>query len=95
MVKRLFPLSLAVTLALFSITCAKLPARVIPSGPTIPVNVMPAIPLDSGELVAVIAHPVDPHWVALWFQKPDKTISIRWVNIYSGNVGSEITIPRK
>ncbi len=95
MVKRLFPLSLAVILALLSITCAKLPASFVPTGPTIPVSVMPSIPLDSGELVAVIAHPTDPHWVALWFQKPEKTISIRWVNIYSGNVGSEIIIPRK
>ncbi len=95
MVKRLVLLGLLFTLVLSSGSCTKLAPSFTPTGPHVPVSVLPVIPLDSGELVAVTPHPVDGHWVALWFQKPDKTISVRWVNITIGTVGAEITIPRK
>ena len=95
MVKKLVPLGFVFSLALSSICCTKLPAPFVPTGPAIPVSVLPPIPLDRGDLIAVTPHPTSGYWVALWFQKPDKTISVRWVNISSGNIGGEVTIPRK
>jgi len=95
MVKRLVLLGFVFTLVLSSGSCTKLVPTFTRTGPSFPVSVMPVIPLDTGELVAVTPHPIDGHWVALWFQKPDKTISVRWVNITIGTVGAEITIPRK
>jgi hypothetical protein len=95
MVKKCILMSLLFALALSSTCCTKLPARFVATGPAVPVSVMPVISLESGDLIAVTPHPLDAHWVALWFQKADKTISVRWVNISSGNIGGEITIPRK
>ncbi|OLC88023.1 MAG: hypothetical protein AUH88_01845 [Acidobacteria bacterium 13_1_40CM_4_61_5] len=95
MVKRLVLLGFVFTLVLSSGSCTKLVPTFTRTGPSFPVSVMPVIPLDTGELVAVTPHPIDGHWVALWFQKPDKTISVRWVNITIGTVGAEMTIPRK
>ena len=95
MVKRLVLLGFVFTLVLSSGSCTKLVPTFTRTGPSFPVSVMPVIPLDTGELVAVTPHPIYGHWVALWFQKPDKTISVRWVNITIGTVGAEMTIPRK
>jgi hypothetical protein len=95
MVKRHILPGLVFALVLFSGSCTKIAPKFIPTGPVFPVRVMPVIPLDSGDLIAVTPHPTDGHWVALWFQKPDKTISVRWVNISIGTVGAEVTIPRK
>jgi hypothetical protein len=95
MVKRLVLLPLLFALVLSFGSCTKIGPTFSPAGPVSFVKVMPVIPLDSGDLVAVTPHPIDGHWVALWFQKPDKTISVRWVNITLGTVGPEMTIPRK
>ena len=92
--KRLVGLGLVFVVVL-CVSCTKLPGAFSPSGPAVSVSVLPVIPLDNGDLVAVTPHPMDGHWVALWFQKPDKTISVRWVNITLGTVGTEMTIPRK
>ena len=54
-----------------------------------------AIPLDYGDLVAVFPHPMTRDLFVLWFQKPDKTITVLWVNLRSGSIGQNIvTIPR-
>jgi hypothetical protein len=95
MVKRLVLLGLLCVLVLSLNSCTKLAPTFTRTGPVFPVSMMPVIPLDSGDLVAVTPHPTDGHWVALWFQKPDKTISVRWVNITLGTVGAEVMIPRK
>lgn len=92
--KRVVGLGLVFVVISLCGSCSKLPV-VNPSGPPVSVSVLPVIPLDQGDLVAVTPSPVDAHWVALWFQKPDKTISVRWVNITLGNVGAEVMIPRK
>ena len=93
--KRLVGLGLVFVVVFLCGSCSKLPVMFTPSGPPVSVTVLPVIPLDSGDLVAVTPHPVDGHWAALWFQKPDKTISVRWVNVTLGTVGTEMTIPRK
>jgi hypothetical protein len=95
MVQRLVLLGLLFALILSSGSCSKLPPTFTPTGPVSSVKVMPVIPLDSGDLIAVTPHPTAGHWVALWFQKPDKTVTVRWVNITLGTVGAEVTIPRK
>jgi hypothetical protein len=95
MVRKLVLLNVVFALALSSVCCTKLPAPAIPTGPPVSASVMPPIPLDSGELVAVTPGPVDPHWVVLWFHRPDKTIVVHWVNITTGVVGGQVTIPRK
>ena len=95
MVNRLVLLGFVFALVLSSSSCTKIVPTFTRNGPAFSVTVMPVIPLDSGDLVAVTPHPGDGHWVALWFQKPDKTISVRWVNITIGTVGAEVTIPRK
>lgn len=93
--KKLVGLGLVFVVVFLCGSCNKLPAMSTPSGPAISVSVLPVIPLDNGDLVAVTPHPADGHWVALWFQKPDKTILVRWVNVTRGTVGAEMTIPRK
>ncbi len=93
--KRLVGLGLVFAVVFLCGGCSKLPAAFDASGPHVAVTTLPVIPLDNGDLVAATPNPVDGHWVALWFQKPDKTISVRWVNVTLGTVGTEITIPRK
>jgi hypothetical protein len=53
-----------------------------------------AIPLDYGTFVGVTQN--SPGWVGLWFQKPDSTITVAFVNIDDGRVyDKSLTIPRK
>src|SRR5437879_11880836 len=81
MVKRLVLLGFVFTLVLSSGSCTKLVPTFTRTGPSFPVSVMPVIPLDTGELVAVTPHPIDGHWVALWLQKPSQTISLAHVRV--------------
>lgn len=61
-----------------------------------PAKFMSAIPLDHGDLISVTLHPDQPRLAALWFQKPDKTISVVRVNIAEGKIYEDvITIARK
>ena len=54
-----------------------------------------AIPLDYGELLAVTPTRA-PHQAALWFERPDKTITVVRVNISVGGVaGDALIIPRR
>jgi len=85
---RLVSWGLAFVFVLGCVGCQKLtPAPVV-------VTTLPAIPLDYGDLVAVVPS-TDPRWVALWFQRPDKSISIHRVNIVTGTLGTETDLPRK
>jgi len=53
-----------------------------------------AIPLDYGTLVAV--NQASPGWVGLWFERPDHTIVVSFVNIDEGRIYEKsLTIPRK
>jgi len=61
-----------------------------------PARFTDAIPDDYGPLIGVTQNPTDPAWVALWFQKPDKTITAVFVNINAGAIYEKtLTIPRK
>ncbi len=84
-------------LNLAAISCHKLDmvrGAPVPSSP-LPFKVLEPIPLDYGQLVAATPHPDDGHWVALWFQKPDKTIAVVYVNVSQGKVIDRASIPRK
>jgi len=59
------------------------------------VNFTNAVPLDYGTLVAAAPHPDSDAWFALWFEKPDKTITTVWVNVAQGRIGQAASIPRK
>jgi hypothetical protein len=57
------------------------------------VGSLDAIPLDYGTLVGVAQ--ASPGWVSLWFQRPDHTIVVSFVNIDQGRVYEKsLTIPR-
>jgi hypothetical protein len=55
-----------------------------------------AIPVDYGNLVGVTSNSSKPDWAELWFEKPDKTIVVVWVNFVYGALRNEyVVIPRK
>lgn len=55
-----------------------------------------AIPAEYGELVGVTPHPGNPEWAAAWFQKPDQTIMVVWVDIVHGKIDEKVLeIPRR
>ena len=77
------------------ISCQKLQRREPGALLVETVELRNAIPLDYGDLVAVIPQPMTRDLFVLWFQKPDKTITVLWVNLRSGSIGQNIvTIPR-
>jgi hypothetical protein len=53
-----------------------------------------AIPEEYGSLIGVTQP--RPAWTALWFQKPDKTLTAVFVNVEEGRIYEKgLTIPRK
>jgi hypothetical protein len=81
------------------ISCKKLeptgPAR-LGTGPLTfePAKFNNAIPDDQGALIGVTQ--ITPDWAALWFQKPDRAISVVYVNITEGRISDRsLAIPRK
>ena len=93
--KILFLVLLVLALTFTAISCQKLETRIlVPPTQLPPPTVLEAIPLEDGQLVAVTPHPDDPHWAVLWFQKPDKTIAVVFVNVTQGKVVRRATILR-
>lgn len=63
---------------------------------SLPLEVQDHIPADFGRLVAVTSNDTHEDWAQLWFEKPDRTIAILYVNFISGELGgSARLIPRK
>ena len=55
-----------------------------------------AIPLEYGRFVGATPNPANPHWVVLWFVKPDETIVALRVNVSRGQFTQDaLTISRK
>jgi len=55
-----------------------------------------AIPQEYGPLISVTLNPQAPSLAALWFQKPDGTITMVLVDTQQGKIGEKaLTIPRK
>ena len=92
-VAAVFLLALVVTFTAGS--CQKIDtSRVLFTSPQ-PLKLLDPIPLEYGELVAAFPHLGNSYWVELWFQKPDKTVSVVLVNVSQGKVFPRATIPRK
>jgi hypothetical protein len=80
---------------LLIVSCTKLDT---PSGPLRwkQVEFVDSIPAEYGSLVSVTSNPQNPAWVYLWFQKPDGTITVSFVNVVDGRVNDKsLSIPRK
>jgi hypothetical protein len=84
---------------LLTTSCEKLPPTGGLRPATGPLKFEPAkfndaIPDAYGTLVGVTHN--NPDWVGLWFQKPDRTITVVFVNIIDGKIYEKsLTIPRK
>lgn len=94
MLKKCSFVLLVAVLSVGLISCEKIPSNV-PGQTLATVNFLDAVPVEYGTLVAVTSHPDSDAWFALWFEKPDKTITTVWVNVAQGRVGKAATIPRK
>jgi hypothetical protein len=88
-------LFLASTLA--AVACRKVEPRfsTTVATPLPPPKTLASIALEYGELVAAAPSPDNPYWFVLWFQKPDKTITVVYVNASRGLVVPQATIPRR
>ena len=63
---------------------------------SMPLEARNHIPADFGRLVAVTSSDTHQDWAQLWFEKPDQTITIVYVNFISGELlGDARLIPRK
>lgn len=61
-----------------------------------PLEARDHIPAEFGRLVAVTSNEGHEDWAQLWFEKPDKTIAILYVDFISGRLGRTARlIPRK
>ena len=81
------------TVCILTISCTKL-------GPTGPlrwkqVEFADSIPSEYGSLVSVTSDPQNSHWIYLWFQKPDGTITVSFVDVVDGRVNESLSIPRR
>lgn len=64
--------------------------------PSQPAPFADAIPLDYGNLVGVTVNPQSPSWSALWFEAPDRGVTVVWVNTDQGRLHDQVvTIPRR
>jgi hypothetical protein len=61
-----------------------------------PAQVADAIPGDYGTPIGVTQDPSSPQTVRLWFQKPDGTIVVAFMDVERGKLSDRVlTIPRK
>ena len=55
-----------------------------------------SIPLEYGELEAVIPHAKNEQWAGLWFVDEEETISVVYVNVVEGRIYKDVLrIPRQ
>ncbi len=98
MLKETFALLCGFVLSLGLISCEKLERVDLSRGP-LPfeqAKMLDAIPLEYGELVAVIRPSGSRYKAVLWFKKPDKTIVVVTVTYGLGVMAPEVlTIPRR
>lgn len=61
-----------------------------------PARFVDAIPNDYGVLIGVTQNSQYPEWSALWFQRPDRTVTAVFVNVVEGRIHEKaLNIPRK
>jgi hypothetical protein len=92
-----FPL-LAALGCLAAVSCVPLEKAPDPTGLIPPGTLEPrdAIPLEFGDLVAVTMDQSRPDLAHLWFQKPDKSIVIVFMDYNRGQLRERVfTVPRR
>lgn len=78
--------------------CGRTEESEVPMGPIAlqPSPLVDAIPRDYGDLVAVTINPESPSWSGLWFEAPDRGITVVWVNTDQGRIHDRVmTLPRR
>jgi hypothetical protein len=98
MLKGSVTLLLALALGLGSISCQKVDSeRPAAPGPLPTQSLVPdSIPVEYGDLMAVTPHPGTSRFAYLWFEKPDKTITVVAVDFQDQRIqGSALQIPRR
>lgn len=89
------------TLCTWSVACEKIqPERaVLGAAGQLKIETLQSpdvIPADYGNLVGVTSNSSRPNWAQLWFEKPDKTIVVVYVDFAQGGLHSKyIVIPRR
>jgi hypothetical protein len=72
------------------------PARKAAPAAVEPARVAEAIPADYGTPIGVTQDPSSPQTVRLWFQKPDGTLIVAFMDVERGKLSDRVlTIPRK
>jgi len=70
-----------------------------PQGGGLPFEVarlVDAVPAEYGDAVGVTPRADNPHWVLIWFVKPDKSLVAVQVNASTGQIYERVlTIPRR
>jgi len=88
----------AVLLALGLVACERLPQAKMPTA-SLKLETLPsvdAIPAEYGDLVSVTSDAQLPHSVQLWFQKPDKSIVVVFVDYRNHFILPQaLAIPRR
>jgi len=97
---RMLVMGLALALCLGELACEKLPDEAVrKASRQLKIDSLPsleAIPTDYGNIVGVTSSSGTPSWAQLWFEKPDKTITVVWVNFIEGGLRREfVSIPRR
>ena len=84
--KRLTVVLATVLLGLGTMACEKIEQRTRPDTTLTyeQVEFADAIPLDYGELVAITPSGSNPNMALMWFEQPDKTVVVVYVNVSRG-----------
>ena len=97
-IKFMFALLIIVITGVGSTSCAKMESTT-PMGGALTFKdseFQDAIPADLGRVVGVTRYSPESSWVAVWFEKPDQSIAVVWVNPIEGKIGDKVTwIPRR
>jgi len=102
MAARMIMLFSLLTLCIGSVACERLKQERAVVGAVVgelkieTLQSLDAIPADYGNLVGVTSSSSRPNWAQLWFEKPDKTIVVVYVDFVEGGLHSKyIVIPRR
>jgi hypothetical protein len=98
MVSRFVLVLIALSLCMANISCEKL-EETQPGDYALkqtPVKYQDAIPEEYGKLVGVTSNSKWGDWAQLWFEKPDKTIAVVYVDFIDGKIATDVLeIPRR
>jgi hypothetical protein len=99
-VRKAFAAAFILAVCLMTVSCKKLnePRKPRPLGPlTVEApKFLDAIPKEYGPLIAVTTNAKETAWHGLWFQKPDGTVVVVFVDVDQAEIYEKVVmIPRK